>query len=77
MDTVKISKLINKHLGGKYIGFGGVWIKADAKKLAKTIPLHTDSHRIYHRVTKEVSKLPSQGECKRGDGVSPVSNNKS
>ena len=54
MDTAKefgIGELITKRFGGEE-DWVKAWIKAAARELSKTTPLHVDAHRIYHTVVR-------------------------
>ena len=52
MDTAKkcmVSEFERKRFADKE-GWVNTWVEAAVRELAKTIPLHVDTHRIYHIV---------------------------
>ena len=59
MDTAKkicVSELGHKHFGGGE-GWVKTWIKAAARELPKTAPLHVEAHRMYHTVVGNQSVM--------------------
>lgn len=45
-----------KRVGGRE-GSVKLWIEAAARELAKTIPLHIETHRIYHSVIENTAVM--------------------
>ena len=50
-QKIQVSQFVYKRFGGGE-GWVKLWIKAAARELAKTIPLHVDFYRIYHTVVR-------------------------